>query len=461
MEIKGSSRPPWRGSIYSKLFTIAFLLFVLQIPIACIQGVISERIQTKSEAEEFITQRSGKNQTFSAPTLSIPYIYRYQDEQRRERSYKAYAEILPEHLKIHSSVNVQKLYRGIFEFPVYTTELEVQGTIAATSFRPSDVAEQDILWDQAVLNMGVSDPRTIQDLAEFKFDGRILEPEPGVQSTSLATSGIHFQIPNSNSSMTGTAHTFSTKMTLGGSQSLSFLPVGRTTEITMTSPWANPSFMGSYLPISREVSEEGFKATWKILDLGRSFPRVLMNSTQSSQSLQFSSSQFGVGFYAPVDAHRMSERALKYELFVIALTFLIFAMFEIFYKVRIHSIQYLLVGAALVLFYLLLLSLSEQIGFSIAYLLASATVLSLVSSYSKSILKRRAGSSTVGLSLALLYGFFFTLLQEQDYSLLIGTVGLTLILGFVMYLTRNIDWYAIGVGDPEGSLDAEGQTLAC
>ena len=212
----------------------------------------------------------------------------------------------------------------------------------------------------------------------------------------------------------------------------------------MSSPWENPSFMGNYLPISREISKNGFTASWKILNLGRSFPRTLYSSKGESQTQILGNSQFGVGFYAAVDAHRMSDRALKYEIFVIALTFLVFAMFEVFSKIRVHSIQYLLVGAALVLFYLLLLSLSEHLGFSVAYLFASLTVLGLVCGYSRSILRKGSGASTVGLSLSLLYGFFYTLLQEQDYSLLIGTLGLTLILGFLMYLTRNIDWYRLG-----------------
>jgi inner membrane protein len=170
----------------------------------------------------------------------------------------------------------------------------------------------------------------------------------------------------------------------------------------------------------------------------------MYGSDSENQIASLGSSRFGVGFYAPVDSHRMSERALKYELFVIILTFLVFAMFEIFSRLRIHSIQYLLVGAALALFYLLLLSLSEHVGFAGAYVVASALVIALVAGYSRSVLKRGSGAAITGFSLSLLYGFFFTLLQEQDFSLLIGSLGLTAILGVVMYLTRNIDWYGVG-----------------
>lgn len=456
IEASGNNSPriQFKG-IYFKIGAILLLIFVLQIPIACINGLIRERIQTKEEAERSVTQVAGPNQTVVAPVLSIPYNYRYVDEKQHEKWYRTYAQILPDNLHIVANVEVEKRHRGIFEFPVYISKIRMEGTIFPEKLASRDIDAKDISWNEAFVNIGITDPRTIRDAGKLTWNSQQVDAEPGAPGVVFGNSGIHFPITSLTAASSG-AHTFQIDLTFGGSQSLNFLPVGRTTDVSLTSSWPDPNFIGSYSPVERRVTSKGFEAHWKILDLGRNFPRVLSGNNRNDANAQtLSSSQFGVGLYSPVDTHRMSDRALKYEIFVIGLTFMIFALFEIFSAVRVHSIQYLLVGAALVLFYLLLLSLSEHIGFSGAYAIASILVLGLVGGYSRSVLRARGSATTVGLSLGLLYGFFYTLLQEQDYSLLIGTLGLTAILGFVMYLTRNLDWYGL---TPE---QADGQTASC
>ncbi len=434
-----------QGSIYAKLCVIGVLILVLQIPISLIEGLIYERINTKQEAESFISRNSGGQQIVVAPTLSIPYTYRYTDDKQRQKSYRAYAQLLPDSLKVSSKVTTETRHRGIFEVPVYISTLEIKGTFGGIAVVPPNVAEQDIHWSEAVFNVGISDPKTIRVAEPLEWKGIKTEPEPGTKGGVFGENGIHFPAGLTGPLEAGKPENLNLKVSFTGTENLQFIPVGRTTEISMTSDWPHPSFIGSYLPETRRIESGGFEVSWKILDLGRSFPRVIYGSEDVTSKISgVNGSAFGVGFYSPVDAHRMSERALKYELFVIALTFLTFAMFEIFSGIKIHSIQYLLVGAALTLFYLLLLSLSEHIGFAAAYGFASLFVLILVAGYSRSVLKQKSGATVVGFSLSLLYGFFFTLLQEQDYSLVIGSLGLTAILGVVMYLTRNIDWYAIG-----------------
>ncbi len=432
------------GTIYTKFLTILGLVVILQIPISCIQGVISDRIQTRADAEVFISQRSGSDQTVVPPILTIPYLHRSANEGKEEKNGRGYVEVLPENLKISSSVKVEKRYRGIFEIPIYTTTLTIEGSIDTNQLRASGIEQNEVITKEMVLNLGISDPRTIQEVNSFQFDGQSIEAQPGIHNTSFSSSGIHFKISNSGANFVNSVHQFSGVVTLGGSQSLRFLPVGRITNVIIESDWSNPSFVGNYLPLTREISAEGFKASWRILDLGRSFPRLVNSDRHVVFDPRSKDSEFGVGLYSPVDTYRMTERAIKYELFVLSLTFLAFCMFELFLKVKIHTVQYLLVGAAMVLFYLLLLSLSEQLSFSPAYVLASIVTIGLVGSYSRSVLRHRAGVIIIALSLSMLYGFFFTLLQEQELSLLLGSIGLTVVLGGVMYLTRNLDWFAIG-----------------
>ena len=432
-----------RASLYTKLMIVLLLLVVLQIPISCIQGIINERAQSKFEAEEFITKRSGANQTITPPTLSVPYLLRQKNSNGEEVTQKVFAEIFPDNLSMTNSIKVERRYRGIFEIPVYVATLSIEGTIDMKSFDRIGIEERDIKTNEMFINLGISDPRTIQEIGQFKFNDQVLEAIPGTNSTNLSNSGIHFHVRSQPKDFFDTTHHFSCTITLGGSQSLMFLPLGKTTNLNVSSDWTTPSFVGNYLPLSREVTTDGFKATWRILDVSRNFPRVLRSEEHNGFYKHKTESEFGVGFYSPVDTYRMTERAIKYELFILGLTFLVFGMFELFTKVKIHPIQYLLLGAAMVLFYLLLLSLSEQIGFSSAYGVASMIAVGLVGGYSRSVLKTTYGVVTTTVALVMLYGFFFTLLQEKEYSLLIGAVGLTVILGGVMYITRNIDWFQL------------------
>jgi len=229
---------------------------------------------------------------------------------------------------------------------------------------------------------------------------------------------------------------------LKGSQHLFFIPGGKTTDITLESDWKSPSFTGAFLPDEREVNEEGFKASWNILHLNRNFPQFWTGNKYAVEE-----SAFGTELLLPVDNFLRSHRVARYAVLFLALTFLVFFFVEVLNHALIHPIQYLLVGVALIVFYVLLLSISEHIAFNWAYLIATAATLGLITTYTVSILKSRKLGMLLFSILAVLYTFIFILIQLEDYALLIGSIGLFVILAIVMYFSRKIDWYEVQLGE--------------
>jgi inner membrane protein len=236
------------------------------------------------------------------------------------------------------------------------------------------------------------------------------------------------------------------RMTLGlkGSEGIRFAPVGRQNGVKLASAWPDPSFQGAFLPAERRVAADGFEASWEVSWYGRSYPQ---QSTDQGKGPGFTAdavepSLFGVDFVAPVDAYRMVERATKYGVLFIALIFTAFFLFEVLSALRIHTIQYTLVGAAMCLFYLAVLSLSEFIRFACAYWAGALASALLIVLYSLKMLRSGKRTVIVAAALLVIYAYLYVVLQLQDYSLLLGTAGLFVVLGIVMYSTRNMDWSA-------------------
>jgi inner membrane protein len=257
-----------------------------------------------------------------------------------------------------------------------------------------------------------------------------------MSATKISDSGVSVMAPLDLKS--AKTYKFSFDLNLNGSQSLNFIPLGKETNINLASKWANPSFDGAFLPDQRQVSKDGFTAQWKILSLNRNYPQ----SFSESDSYSIKDSAFGVKFLVPIDQYQKITRSVKYAIMFIALTFLTFFFVEIFNKKRIHPIQYLLVGFALLVFYTLLLSISEHTNFNFAYILSSIATIILITLYSKAIFKNNFLSLLLGCILIILYGFMYVVLQLQDYALLMGSIGLFIVLAAVMYASRKIDWYS-------------------
>jgi inner membrane protein len=258
--------------------------------------------------------------------------------------------------------------------------------------------------------------------------------EPGIESTDVVSSGITI----SPIIETGEAYSFSFDLNLNGSTGLLFSPVGEETSVQIESNWSNPSFAGGFLPSQREVDADGFRSEWNVLHLNRNFPQQWKGANK-----EVASTTFGVDLLLPVDEYQKTMRTAKYAIMFIGLTFLTFFMIELLSVNSIHPVQYLLIGFALLIFYTLLLSISEYVVFGLAYLIASVAIISLITIYSYTVLSDSSKTGVVFGILSLLYGYLYILLQLQDVALLMGSIGLFLVLACVMYLTRNIDWFEI------------------
>lgn len=280
---------------------------------------------------------------------------------------------------------------------------------------------------------GVKDPVVIQ------WDGQGLPTEAGTGSPTTLGPGLRTPVPAGSVRATSGQTRFSFHLRLKGSQGLTFVPVGKVTSVSIRSPWTAPNFRGTYLPERRQIGPSGFRAVWQILDVNRDLPQAWIGERQDLAS----SASFGVDLPILVDSYRSTIRATKYALLFVFSIFAIFFFMEIFDDRRIHPIQYLLVGCATVVFYLLLLSLSEHVAFPVAYLTASLAVVALIGTYVHGVFGRRRMTTTVIAILSALYAYLYALLQMEDYALLLGSMAMFLALAGIMVATRRVDWYKL------------------
>lgn len=422
-------------SISAKLATIAFLVLLLLIPGSMIQSLIREREYMNQAASEEVRSLWADQQTINGPILSVPLTYKYRDNQGNIKQYSEYWHVLPEKLKIYGSIDPQSLRRGIYEIVVYESELNVEGHFELGD-APTDKDLSEVRWEEAVLTLGISDLRGVKDELRVSINEQIFTCEPGTMIQELVPSGVTIPFPIYQEA---DPLDFQFKLSLQGSKNLSFTPIGNTTEVRLGSSWTSPSFNGNFLPDSRELSADGFLANWKVLQLNRNFPSQWIGS-KHHQAVQ--ATAFGLDLILPLDDYQKSMRSAKYAAMTIALTFLIFFLIELLNKKRIHPFQYSLVGLALCLFYVLLVSISEHTTFNLAYGLSTLAITSMVTLYSLSIFKRPKTAILLSLVLLAVYGFVFITLQMTDFALVLGSVGLTITLATTMYYTRNINWYA-------------------
>ncbi|MBN2173622.1 MAG: cell envelope integrity protein CreD [Bacteroidales bacterium] len=428
-------------SISVKIAIIGFLILILLIPAFMIQELISERQKTRNEVVQEVSDKWGREQTVTGPIISIPYYEQYvTNEQEIIKSPKTLF-ILPEKLDIDGQINPEIRYRGIYKVIVYNSAIHFNGIFHLPDLNELGIPAEQVYWDKASILLGISDLRGIQKEIKVSVNDQLYDVNPGLKYTTIANAGVTSDI-KLNPGVRDYNVQFD--LNLSGSENLYFSPVGKTTTVNINSPWSTPSFTGSFLPDDHSVGNNGFKANWTIFDLNRNFPQVWNNQTYNMND-----TAFGVNLLFPVDEYQKSMRSAKYAVMFIALTFLIYLFVEIINKKRIHPIQYLLVSLALLLFYTLLLSLSEQIGFNWAYLISAVAIIGLITVYSHSIFKSGKLTRITSMALIVLYAFLFTILQLEDYALLFGSIGLFIILGFVMYLSKRINWY--------GQINGEGQ----
>ncbi len=413
---------------------IFFLMLILLIPTAMIEGIISERQGRQNEAIGEVAGKWGLRQTISGPVLIIPYAQITRDQTGRELTPELkFAYLLPDDLNITGEVFPEKRYRGIFEVVVYNSKLALDGAFPKPALEKIIPAGSTIYWDKAVLQMGIPDLRGLEEQVTLTWDGRPSVFDPGLSAVGIATSGIQVPIvllPDAG------GHQFHIDIALKGSGSLFFTPVGKVTNVAIKSSWSDPSFTGAFLPDRKNISSAGFDAQWKVLNLNRNYPQAWSSDT----GIDVNNSTFGIDFLLPVDNYQKSTRSVKYAILFIGLTFLVIFFVEMRNTRRVHPFQYALIGLALVIFYTLLVSISEHISFNAAYAVSAGMTILLTTLYARALFDSRNRALLVGGTLLLLYGFLFTVLQLQDYALLIGSLGLFAILATVMYFSRRIDW---------------------
>ena len=433
----------WMQSITAKVLGIGLLALLMLIPLTQADGLVRERQAMRDTAVARVADGWGGPQVIGGLVLAVPTQRETHDAAGAVAKVVDGTEIvLADDLDTVADLTVDKRSSGMYVIPTYTGEVTVRG-----HFLPADLrrfaSETGATWftGKSEVRVLIADTRGLQGITSVTVDGHAVR-----LSSSTARMGPYTVLsapiiiePDREAPVE-----FELKLSVAGTESFSALPLARTNSVQMRSSWPDPSFTGSLLPTRRSVSKAGFDASWKILDLNRAYGQHWdAGGREVADRLQ--ASAFGVKLYQPGGVYQQNDRAGKYGLLFIALTFVAFFLFEVLKGLRLHPVQYLLVGAAMTSFYVLLLALSEQIGFGPAYAVAAAAVVLIVGGYAMAALRARSAGLALGGVLTLVYAILYGLIGAEQYALLIGSVVLVAVIALLMYLTRRIDWYAQGV----------------
>ncbi|WP_442845327.1 cell envelope integrity protein CreD [Leeuwenhoekiella sp. H156] len=452
-----NSQPPnkfiqWiKSSITARMFMVGFLTLILLIPLFFVQNLIEERAQRQQEVVAEINEKWGEEVLVYGPVLKIPYTLPVKKTVQNpgtktfetlvtEEEHIAY--FFPEQLNLKTQVNPEIKSRSIYKTTVYNSETHFEGSFSVPDFSDAPGEPVQILWEKARVLFQTSNLKGVNKQVKInlngtsylftsKFEQRIGKSQDTVELFMMESTAIKPESLPQESKVS-----FTMDLHINGSQQIQFIPIGKTTEAQITSDWETNNFTGNFLPYNQDKLEgKGFDAKWRVLDINRPFPQEFFISLPTLNAYAF-----GVNFMIPVDEYQKSERTAKYGFLVIGLTFLIFFLIQTLSKIGIHPFQYLMIGLALIMFYTLLISISEHSNYLNAYLVASVAVVLLISLYARSILKNIKFPVFIGLSLTLLYSFIYVIIQLESYALLVGSIGLFIILALVMYVSRKIDW---------------------
>lgn len=409
---------------------IGFIVLVLMIPTFQVNDLVRERQMRQQEAGTEISKLWSSAQTITGPFIVIPYNHLLADQKTYERRN---VYVLPEELKINTNITPEIRHRSIYDVAVYQSEIVLSGRFEISSFDKLNIDSTKILWNDIQIQTGITDFRGITNPITIEWNGKPRAMESGVVANNVIDKGVQAsfiwnEIQSRNS--------FKLVLHLKGSEQISFVPLGKITEARISSDWKDPSFGGAFLPTSPAIiNKDGFEAEWKILELNRNYPQIFKDAAYPIQE-----SAFSVTFKQLSDLYAKTQRSVKYAFLFIALTFAMYFFMELILKSNVHSIQYVMVGLALCLFYLLLLSISEYLGFDKAYLISTVAIVSMVGLYTSHLFKQKKSAFVFTSVIALLYSFIYLLIQLQEKALLIGSISLFILLGIVMYFTRNLDW---------------------
>lgn len=446
METPQETNTSFLQSNTAKMIMVGLLTLVLLIPLQFVKSLIEERALRQKEVISETGEKWGESVYFYGPIVKVPYKTYTEtisvNEKTKERTTEKtatteYAYFFPDELKNTSNVKTKVLKRSNYESVVFTSDMKFDGKYSKPDFSSKNVPDADILWDKVTILIQTTNLKSIRDEVKINLGSAAYTFEPVYSTKKDSVEALETGFINAAAFQNGSQTPFHFDLVYNGSQQIRMVPIGKTTTAKITSNWHSPKFDGNFLPDdkTKTVSDKGFHADWKILHINRAF---------SQQSFEFlpdlAKYAFGVDFIIPVNQYQQNERAAKYGFLVIGLTFLIFFLIQSISKIKIHIFQYSMIGLALIMFYTLLISITEHSSFLKAYLISGISVVLMIALYSISILKNRKFPAFIGTSLAILYSFIYVIIQLENYALLFGSIGLFLILGAVMYFSRKIDW---------------------
>lgn len=436
-----------KSKVIVKGIFIGILVILLLIPTFFVTGLIEEREARQKEAIAEVSSKWAGRQTISGPVVVLPYWTNIMDANNKMVVTRQSAYFLPEELKMQAAVSPQERSRGIYKIILYQSDISMSGSFKNISLGKLKLPADKVIWNEAYVKMNVADTRGLNEELKLKWNDTTLEFAPQTFTDALPDGMTAPLTISSEADLQQVS--FSSQININGSEQLLFTPLGKTTTVSVQARWPHPSFTGSMLPQQSNIGRDSFSATWKSLAHKRNFPQHWtgslytspmhgMDRTGSASHIQ--ASDFGVDLFIPVNGYQKTLRSIKYAVLCILLTFAAFFLIETAHKKNVHPFQYGLIGLALVLFYLLLLSISEYTGFNIAYIIAAVATISLIGWFVKGILDSGKLSLFLSTLLLLVYVYVFTILQLQDYALLFGSIGLFLSLAAIMYFTRKIRW---------------------
>jgi inner membrane protein len=435
LQTKPSLQKNLEESVILKIIIIAILILLLLIPRSFILDVIDERASRNREVEQEVRNSWSGSQKLNGPFLIVPYSYKVKIKDETYKWVTEKAVFLPDQLDVKASLRSQVLKRSIFEVAVYDTPLLISGKFKVNEHFLHAPNNGSYKWSEATLVVNISDLRGISDSPKFIWDNQKLKVGYGKEMKNIPGKGIFAQTPISDFEE-GKEYHFFIEAHLKGSKELFMEPVGNINQISMASNWPHPSFSGMFLPTNRTIKEDGFNADWKVLDFNRTYPQFFEEEYQFKMG-----DSLGVNLNLGVDNYQKNQRSIKYCIMVILLSFIALFLIEFMTKTKIHPMQYILVGCGLSIKYLVMLSLSEHIGFNLAYLIAGILTILVLSIYFAGFLKSKKVLFTLTSFLGTFYTFVFIVIQLQDYSLLVGSLGLFIILSIIMIITRKVNWF--------------------
>ncbi|GHV06979.1 cell envelope integrity protein CreD [Spirochaetia bacterium] len=432
-----------------KVLMLVVLILLLLIPLNMIRGLVNERGRTAASAESDIMEAWGKQLIEAGPVITIPGIKTETVHTKTEKEGEKIETIKtpftlmisPRGLDINAVFKTEVRKRGIFSVPLFSGTFNLRGSFDPSMAISELLPNEEIFLGQAELIIALSSQKGIRKINKSNWDNEELFFQPGNRGYSLFShgynksgGGIYAVLPRFENKEAS----FNISIDIQGGQLIRVLPIGQDTHVSISSDWSSPSFQGAFLPGESNITDTEFSALWDISYLSRDIPLFLKNY---NHDYDYSDSLFGVNFFRTIDTYALNTRAVKYAILFLIVPFLTLFLLEIFTRHRIHPAPYLLSGIGNAVFYLLLLSLSEQIPFYTAYLIAALAVTAMMTLYSRSLLPSWNKSWYMGLVVTISYILLYAVLNAESYALLIGSIGTFVVIALVMFLTRKLDWY--------------------